>query len=194
MPIYKVDIRFNNQGLGSAQNVFWFESGAAAGEHSFILSAATSWIQTIYGPLRPFMDTGCSFASGRVLRVAEDGEVLEVIGSITPVIGGTNNSEGLALPTAGSSFARTNNAKVKGSKRWPGFVEGTQVDGLFTNAIVAAMAQAVAEWIGSFLIALFQATPGVLSTSEVTFLPFSGTGVVTNVPGTQVTRKPLRGQ
>lgn len=195
MPIFRVNIRFNQQNLGTAINTFTCiqEFGEILNDAT-LLNDMTSWMEDIYDPLLSLMDTGFQFASGQVLEMGEDGSIVRIVGSISPDISGTANSDQLALPTAASAFVRTNEPKIRGSKRFSGFCEPNQADGLFDNALLNAMALAVIAWAsnrGSVLTALYE--PGVLSTSLETFVRFAGTAVITNIPGTQVTRKPGRG-
>ena len=193
MAIYRVDVRFNMQNLGSGVNVFWFEWGNVENPTSF-LGAVTDWVESMYEPLVGFIDSGCVFADAQVVSVDVEGETIEVIGSITPNISGTSNTEQLPSTSAASAMARTGTPKVQGRKRIPGIVEGAQIDALFTNPIVTAMAQFVVAWIlGPAGFGLPDAVAGVLSSKLLDFAGFSGSGTVTNVPGTQVTRKPLRG-
>jgi len=194
MAFLRVNLRFSQQNLGSAVNVYHMEYNPTATD-SQILSETTDWMEDIYSPLRSFMDAGCQFASGQVLEVNGLGETIRVIGSITPTVSGTVSGDQLALPTALSAFVRTGFPRVKGSKRFPGIGESWQSDGLFFNTLINALVQAVLAWAGSrgsILTLLW--TPGVISGQQGDFVPFEGTAVVTNIPGTQVTRKPLRGQ
>lgn len=193
MAIYQVSIRFSQQALGSAVNVFWFEAGIQSDVPQF-LSDVADWVEDMYDTLRPHMDQGTVFASGAVNRMNINGTIAEVMGSINPVISGQDSGQQLALPTAGSVFARTGEPGVRGSKRLPGIVEDVLVDGLFTNAILQAMLSFAASWIlGPSAFGVGGAFAGVLSSKLEAFAPFSGSGATTNVPGTQVTRKPLRG-
>jgi len=195
MADYRVNIRYNQQNLGSAVNTFVFRESIGTPSDAQLLAAATAWMERIYDPLRPFMDSGCVFASGQVVEVNNLNETVRVVGGITPDISGTASGDQLALVTAASAFARTFEPKVRGSKRFPGVVETQQADGLLANPIVAALVEAVIEWLANFVIAgLAEGFPGVMSTTVLDFVEFAGTAVVTNIPGTQVTRKPLRGQ
>jgi len=194
MSFLRVNMRFSQQSLGSAVNVYHMEYNPTASDAA-ILAECESWMEDIYTPLRSFMDAGCQFASGQVLEVDGLGFTIRVIGSIAPNVSGTATGDQLALPTALSAFVRTEFPKVKGSKRFPGIGETWQTDGLFVNTIINALIQAVLAWAGSrgsILTLLW--TPGVISGQQGDFVPFEGTAVVTNIPGTQVTRKPLRGQ
>ena len=91
-------------------------------------------------------------------------------------------------------MARTGIPRVQGRKRLPGIVESAQFDGLFANALLNALAQAALVYIlgltGWPEISYF---PGVPSSKTASWQRFEGTGTVTNIPGTQVTRKPGRG-
>ena len=194
MGILRVNLRFNQQNLGSAVNVYHAQYGEPYADTA-LLEECTQWMEDIYTPLRQYMDAGCTFASGQVLEVDNEGTTIRVIGGITPVVSGNASGDQLTLVAAASAFARTEFPKVRGGKRFPGISEGQQQDGLFLNPLMAAMVDAVVAWIserGSILTELF--TPGVISLQQLDFVEFAGSAVVTNIPGTQVTRKPLRGQ
>jgi hypothetical protein len=128
-------------------------------------------------------------------QVDVEGKVLRSIGIMEPNIAGLTGADTVALTTAGSGFARTNVPKTRGSKRFFGFWEARLLGGLWVNVVIDALAQAVFEWLdgpGGEIVSNLVA--GVLSTTLQQFVAFSGSGAVTNIAGTQVTRKPLRGE
>jgi len=193
MAIYKVEVKFNQQNLGSALNVYWFQIEGTQPTNTQIKAGVTNWIESIYAPLVPTMDAGCTFSSCRITVVDTDGNTIGEVGDITCDISGSQSGHQLTLVAAASAFARTLVGKIQGRKRFPGISEDRNTDGLFDNVLLNALAQAALEWVATFAISTFFGHPGVLSLSTGTFKQFTGTAVITNVPGTQVTRKPLRG-
>lgn len=196
---YQVRVRFLQQGLGVAMNV-WTARNIAAIQPSdpTILADMEAWMEAIYAPLRPVMDTGCTFADADVVEVTfdEEGKVIvaRVVGTIVPTISGLGTAEQLPLVDAGSAFARTGAPRVRGNKRFPGVSEVVQAEGLFNNVLLDALASAALAWLLGPTPGPFSSwLAGVMATSLLAFREFNGQAAVTNVPGTQVTRKPLRG-
>jgi len=192
---YKVEVRFNNQNLGSAVNVFYAQdTNVTPDPDQDVLDRMETWIQNVYGSLRPLMDTGFVFASGRVLEVDNLGVLVRIIGGINPDISGLVTAQTLTLPAAGSATARTATPRVQGRKRFGGLVEGSLLDGLYDNALLTALGTALIQWLigpGFGIVASWLS--GVISSKLENFAPFDDNGLVTNIPGTQVTRKPGRG-
>lgn len=192
--IYKVTVAFNQNNLGRAMNSFtWRDNVDTFLLDSAVLAASENYINDIFGPLRPYMDTGYVFIEGQVAEIAAaDGSVVRLVGGITPTISGTAAGDMLPSVVAASGLARTEVPKVRGTKRFGGIVEAKQDNGLFDNPLLAALAGAVAEWIAGDALGLLS-SPGVWSEKQAGFVPFNGSGLVTNIPGSQVSRKPGRG-
>ena len=189
----KVSMKFNAGNVGNAYNVFCCEFNAVGSPtDASVLSLMEDWMESIYNPIKGFMSEAYVANGARVSEIDETGAVVRVIGTISPAISGTAVNDPNSGPTSMSGFARTNVPKVRGSKRFPGVTDTNVVGQLLTNAAVSALADAVAAWIGMPGLPLFYRA-GVISSKALGFAPFSGTGAVTNVPGTQVTRKPFRG-
>ena len=194
MSFFKISAKWNQQNLGTAINVFHFEENSGTPTDASLLARAAEYLEDVYNPLVSGMDTGCVFMSGQLSQVAANGETIRIVGSITPTFNAQLGGDQLALTSAASIMARTGDPKARGSKRMPGISEAMQSDGLFSNALLAKLAlSALAYVIDGGNILTWISYQGVLSTVSQTFKRFSGTAVITNVPGTQVTRKPLRG-
>lgn len=193
---YKMTIVFNAAGLGVATNVFWFQdTGGSPPIDSIVLDLAQDWAEDMWEPISGLMADTFKLKEGIVDEVDALGVKIRNVGSVAPSIDGNSPGDPLALTTAGSSFVRTSTPRVQGRKRWAGFTDGTAIGGLFINAMLSALATATLEWLagpGTVLISSFVA--GVISERIGDFVPFADSGVATNIPGTQVTRKPLRGQ
>lgn len=194
--IYRLRQEFSQQGLGIAQNIYWLQNDTLLPPtDSQLLDAAVDYMEAIYAPLLPHLADTLTSRGVVMDEVGTDGKVIRTIGSRSTAINGESDNDPLALTTAGSGFVRTNAPKARGGKRFPGIREAGTIQGLFTNTVVTALAAAVLEWLtGDGIPILLDLVTGILSITRSEFIPFSDSAVVTNVPGTQVTRKPLRGQ
>lgn len=192
---YKMTIVYNAASLGVATNIFWFQHvGGSPDPDDTVLSLAKDWAEDIYGDLTQFMALAFKLKEGVIDEVDTQGVKVRTVGSIDPDISGISSGDPLTLPAAGSTFARTSVPRVMGRKRWPGFHEGTTAGALFINNLVSGLATATLEWLaGPATIIFSEYVAGVISKRIGDFVPFADSGVATNVPGTQVTRKPLRG-
>lgn len=190
---YKVTVRINAGNRGQAVNVFYARNVAATQpSDSVVISTLTGWIGSIFSPLRPWLSNTFTHLETLVQAIGNDGVVTRNIGTGTSAVSGTAVGDPSAGPTAMSMLARTNVPKVRGSKRIAGVIDSAVVTQVLTSAALSALAAAVSQWVvgpgaGS------QFFPGVHSTTLPGFVNFSGVGVVTSIPGTQVTRKPGRG-
>lgn len=197
---FQIRVTFNYLGLGVAQNTFTFrDTSGITRPDATQVSVATAWINAIYAPLRAYMDTEYTLLSA-VLDEVDFGPlgtviVVRSLGALGVTVNGQQAGESTALTTAGSARADTAAPKVAGSKRFGGFTEVHLQNALWLNNILSALTAATAAWIagptGATGTSLYLA--GVMSLAGQVFRQFVGTGSVTNVPGTQVTRKPLRG-
>jgi len=197
---FNIRITFNAMNLGVAQNTFTFrDTFAATRPDAVLLADALNWMEAFYAPISPYLDSQMVFMGGQVDEVAFVAGKLEIIrnvGTISPAISGTQNAQGTALTTALSLLAKTATPKVRGGKRLGAFTENHMVDALWTNTLLTQGVTATAVWIGGPSSVPGGSTAfeaGVMSTALQGFAKFTGQGSVTNVPGTQVTRKPLRG-
>lgn len=190
---YKISVTLNAGGRGKAVNVFYARNVAATQpSDAVVIATLTGWVGSIFSALRPWISNTYTHMETLVQAIDNNGTVIRNVGTGTAAVAGTAVGDPSAGTTAMSMMARTNVPKVRGSKRIAGLIDSGVVGQLLTNAALAALASAVSQWVlgpgaGS------QFFPGVHSTTLPGFVNFSGVGVVTNVPGTQVTRKPGRG-
>lgn len=194
MAYYKIIVTFNNHNLGKAVNVFHFRNASGGPTDNQLRDVASGYIEDFYGTMTALLDGNLVFMDAQLVEVDLADEVVRVLGSLTPTITPSGSGDMLSLTTAGSIFARTSLAKARGSKRIPGIRENQLLGALFDNAILNAMVNAALVYIsdrGSVLTWIFR--PGVISVVNAAWADFSGTAVVTNIPGTQVTRKVGRG-
>lgn len=193
--VYKATLVFNANNHGVAMNSFvWKYSGLVPLTDNDAVGYTEDWLVDIFAPLRPLMDSGYALMSGVLDEIdPATGLIVRHVGGLSPSVSGSNNADMLPAPDAGSALARTNIPRVRGMKRFGGFVEGQQTDGLFINSLVSALATATANWLLGPNNGTTGFNSGVWSSKAADFVPFANTGMVTNVPGTQVSRKPGRG-
>ena len=191
--VYKAVVTTNLNNLSTAQNSFVGQFNAAiAPTDGAILAIFEDWIELIWDSLRGQIDSGCVRTGGTVDEINNaTGEVIRHVGNISPVMDGQATGDSNVHTVAGSMFARTNVPGVRGSKRIAGLTETNTVDGLFNNAILAALTTAATRWIAGPGVLLWRG--GVWSSKMSSFVPFANQGGTTNVPGTQTTRKIGRG-
>lgn len=192
--ILKTTLTLNRGNQGVAMNTFFHSTGADSPSWSTISAALTTYINNLYAPMRNFMSTAMTLISCTVEEVNSAGEVIGLLGSITPTVDGNSANDMNSGPTAMTIGARTLYPKIRGSKRFAGVTDGNVVNQLLTNAALNGLAQAAAAYITVYSSGGVNFSPGVISTTLPGFAHFSLTGAwAKNIPGTQVTRKPGRG-
>jgi hypothetical protein len=109
-------------------------------------------------------------------------------------VGGATGEEYSGVVT-GTITPATNIARTRARKSLSGFVESVILQGLFDNSGFARLVNFGAYWVyGPTAAGVANAwLPGTLSLRLGQFAGFTGSFTVTNVPGTQVTRKIGRG-
>jgi len=195
---YKATLRWNNGVLGKVQNTFSFKHNALTQDSDTVLLANVSaWMTGIYvtSGLRNIMHTSVVFSDGGLDQVSATGDIIRHVGGFGDAnLSGQSTGESMPGPVAMAATARTNTPKVRGSKRFPPPVEGAVAEGLLTNSAMSFLVAATTRWIAGYtVLGVPRYVAGVFSSQVSSFVPFNGTGLVTNIPGTQVTRKPGRG-
>lgn len=192
--LFRVVVTFNMGGHGRGSNSFTFRDlSPTALIDSVVLAAAQTWVENIYGPLRASMSSGWT-SMGAILQELDfaDGKVIRNVGGFSPSVSGLSSNDPLPTSDAGGALARTNIPKVRGTKRFGGLGEGQSLSGYLINTAVSNLAAATAQWIAGNGLGLL-ADAGVWSAKVGDFVPFNGSGLVTNIFSTQVTRKTGRG-
>ena len=195
---YKATVRWNNGSLGKIQNTFSFRHNAVVQDSDTTLLANTmAWITGIIvtSGLRIVAHTSITFSDGSLDQVDATGNVIRHVGGFgDATLSGQSSGESMPRPVAMSGTARTNTPKVRGGKRFFPPVEGAVAEGLLINTAMSYLVAAVSRWLAGYtVLGVPRYVSGVFSERTGGFVPFNGTGLVYNVPGTQVTRKPGRG-
>jgi hypothetical protein len=191
---YRVDMKFNLANTGSAINNYVFRcSDGIPPLDILVLATAEAWMEKIYSPMRALMHTSTQLASARVVQIDATGTTIREVGGISPAVNGTDTGDNLPAPVAASITARTNTSRVRGGKRFPPFSENESVNGFWINAVVQALVQVALAYLGVPDVFFDNYQAGVISSKTGGFVEFNNKALVSNVPGTQVTRKPGRG-
>jgi hypothetical protein len=191
---FRIDVKFSLGASGAAINNYVMRyTDPLPALDTAVLSTATTWMEKIYEPIKQYMDTNTVLASARVVEIDANGQTIREVGGISPGISGTSVADSLPAPVAPSITARTNTSRVRGGKRFPPFNEAASTEGFWINAIVNALVQVALAYLGVPDVFFDTWQAGVISSKVGGFVPFNGKALVSNVPGTQVTRKPGRG-
>jgi len=193
---YQIRMTWNLGGRGVMQNTFTIRyGGTVAVTDAAVLTQMQNWMNLVYGAsgLTSVMSNTVTFLSGIVTEHTVAGALIRELGGISPSVNGSSAADILPGVDALSATARTNTPKVRGGKRFGGIVETVINNQLLNNTALSALVAAVSRWITPALGGINPWESGVFATSTGQFVPFNGTGIVKNIPGTQVTRKPGRG-
>lgn len=190
------------------ENTFFSQiTGIVEPTDAEILSSHEDWMEQIYAYLAPWMDNSLGQGSHQVDVVELAGvynpnpvlntsKVVTVrnVGYINPAFNPTQAGEQYNAIATGVATAKTATPGVRGRKGFGGFTEGGLAEGVFNGSNLTALANAAVEWIqGPPAIDLSIFASGVLSHSLGEFAPFTGSGSVTNNPGTAIRRRIGRG-
>jgi len=121
-----------------------------------------------------------------------DGTVARNIGSSSVSVVGTVGGEAGAAAVSGYLKADTEIPKTRGSKYVPGIGEGVMTDGLLSVESLGDLALLLLDFFSTFVGGISSARyePGVVSRPSETWVPFNGSGYVTDLPAYQRRRKP----
>lgn len=195
---YKVTLGWSVSGLGREYNTFAFrEMRPTTDTDANILTDLTAYLTSVYqtSGLRNVMHTSRVFYSGVCWECSASGGTIRQVGTLGSAnLSGQSSGDAEPGPVALSVTARTNTPDVRGGKRFPGVVDGGIVGGLLTNGVMSILVAAATRYITPYtVLGVVWYQPGVFSSKTGAFVPFNNQALVTNIPGTQVTRKPLRG-
>lgn len=195
---YRATLTWNLGALGVAQNTYHFRHDALTADSDTVLRAnVMAWMTGIYvtSGLRNVMHTSIQFASGQLDEVTQTGDLVRHIGGFgDATLSGQSGGDTEPGIVSMSVSGRTNTPKVKMGKRFPPPVDGGVLSSLFINSVLSFMVAATVRWLtGYTVLGVPRYVAGVISTKTGGFVDNNGTGLVYNIPGSQVTRKPGRG-
>lgn len=204
--VIRVTMRYNIAGGQRMENVYYcrFESPVPA-QDGAALGLMEDWMESIHTGLNPLMDSNITLGQCDCDIVHLEGVydpdpkintskivVDRHLGTITPAFSPSQSGDQYANVVAAVGVAKTTFPKVHGRKAFGGLSEFVVGEGVLTAGGLSNLATAVAAWIGGMGLLPFY-HEGVLSHSKGEFVPFNGTGSVTNNPGTNRRRRIGRG-
>lgn len=180
-------------GTSAVMNVFmWLiEEGSPTDEE--LLDDFANWAENVWGV--NWADFATAVAEIDLIDVDilnADGTVARNIGSqLIGLVGGVGGETTVAA-AAGYIKADTALPKTRGSKYVPGLGEGSIADGFVSVETLSDLSLLLANYFDTYVGSESGAryAPGVLSRTLVEFVPFNGSGYVTDVPAYQRRRKP----
>ncbi len=195
---YRATLGWSVAGLGREYNTYSLrEDRPTTDTDANILTDIMAYLTGIHvtSGLRNIIHTSRVFYSGVLWECTAGGAVIRQVGTLgSSVLNGQSGGDGEPGTVALSVTARTNTPDVRGGKRWSGVVGGGIVGGLLTNGVFSIVVAALTRYLTPYtVLGVKWYTPGVFSTKTGGFVPFNGQGLAINIPGTQNTRKPLRG-
>lgn len=192
--IFRVITTWNMNDRGIGHNVFYAVNNApGTPPDANILAVMDEWLDRMFSTIAPvYISDTWHNISNQVSLLSPLGNVIREIGGLSPIWSGGSPIEPVAEPTTISITARTAVPRVRARKSISGGTEQYMTDGLWVNAAVNAASEFLNWWLNLTAIDP-QWAGGTISSKVSNFVPFNGSGVVKNIPGTMVTRKPGRG-
>lgn len=195
---YRATLKWTQGSLGIVQNTYTFRHNAVSQDSDTILKAnVNAWMQGIYdlSGYRDIMHTSLAFGSGLLEQITSIGTAIRIVGGFgDSTLSGTSGGDSEPATVAGSATARTNVSGVRGGKRFPPPADNNVIGGLLTNTPFSFLVAATVRWLAGYtVLGVPRYVAGVPSTKTGGWVDFNNTGLVINIPGTQVTRKPMRG-
>lgn len=191
-------------------NTFYTQCKEASGvADSTVLAELEDWIEAVFGSINGKVDAGVSFGDCSVDVVEVTGvydpdpalntakvTVVRPVGFITPgIANGATGEEYSGVDTI-TIIPATNVSKTRARKSLSGFTEAFVDQQLLINALLSDAIFFGVQWVlgpSGLPGIVSEWLAGTLSLRLDLFAAFTGTFTITNVPGTQVTRKIGRG-
>lgn len=190
--IVRTVIEYGAAGSSVPQNVFFHQLTVATVPDEDVFDAIDAWAVNDWGgDWAQFASEDYSLDNVSAEVMNTDGTVARILGSdAANVLGLTGDAAGAG--TAGLIQAVTALPRQRGKKYVPGVGDPQINNNLFTTAAVADLVGLLGQYLaeipaggGSGVL-----IPGLLSSTLEQFVPFSGTGEVSDVPAYQRRRKP----
>lgn len=204
----RVTVRFVVAGAKVISNHFFTQYiGLGVISDSEAIAKLEDWVQEIYDPIGDMMDSSISIGVCQVDEVAVEGvydpdpevndaKVVTVrsLGTFVPAIDLLSSGDQYATQIALVGVANTDQTKVRGRKSFGGITEQWIGEAVLMATGLTKLAAGVTEWIGgpSYHDVGTEWLAGIMSQREGDFVPFNGTGSVSNILGNQVRRKMRR--
>lgn len=191
--IIRLVVEYSIPGASTVLNVFHWLIVDGSPDTPDIIDDFEDWVENTWGTNWADLASAAASIIGLALDIVDvNGLVLANIGSETLALPGTVGGE-IGVAAAGA-FLKADTAlpKTRGTKYIPGLGEGNLTDGILTVETLGDVALLFLDYvqllIGSVSGARYE--PGVVSRTELEFVPFEGGGYFTDVPAYQRRRKP----
>lgn len=179
-----------------AQNVYYLRA-ALAGSYgdATVVTAIADWMDDAYGEVSASLPNDFAHRLSQVDEVqfnatSGEWEVVRTLGYYTATFALSALADPLQNASSATAVFNTSRPKSRGRKAMFPFDEGSQGAGYLESAALTRMAAYAAEVLDGIVLApLNTLVAGVIRAGVDTFLDFI-VGSVTNVLGTQRTRKP----
>jgi hypothetical protein len=184
--LYRATTNMTMSGGSIVQNVYHFRHEGLVGVgDSVLLAAVGSFFSAQFAYYKGFCADEVNLVDCDVVRVDSVGAILADLGTVAINDLGTSVSVGGAPTLAAFVRMKTGNPNIEGSKYLGGLIAGAIVDGVFSPSITSAMTTWLGNYLAGFTASAVVFAFGVISTKLMGFVPFAGSGVVTNKPGHQ---------
>lgn len=175
-----------------AQLVFWWVVSNQSIGNDDVVDLIEDWfVNTFVDGIKSMMADSVTYVDAEIDRMFTSGTVAENLGTAIIGVSGSEASQAVSAAVAAYMRADTANPKTRGSKYIPGLCEEKIADGALTASALTDLGIALLDYLsdiedgaGGLLV------PGVLSRTAEAFVPFLGTGSITDVPAYQRRRKP----
>jgi hypothetical protein len=189
--IIRLVVEYGIPAASAVLNVFYFEAGGAMSDEDAGDDAA-DWVTNQWGDAWKNLGGILSeILTWSADTVDTEGHVLHNIGSGLVGLAGLVGSEEEPPAVAAYIKADTEFPKTRGSKYVPGLTEASVDNGYIDGTMLAVMATLLNLYMTAFsgTASLKTWVPGVPSRTLAQFVPFQGTGTITDVPAYQRRRK-----
>lgn len=190
--ILRVALHYSLKGASDVMNVFHFQYQGAGDTDASVLADVETWLVDEWGA------DWANLTSDDANMLYADLDIISTLGTVvrnlgiatTPLIGGVAADEA-SVATSYFLLADTGFPTSRGKKYVPGVHDLAVVNGVITITHLALMVLLLSTWLTAVTTPLSGTlVPGLLSLTRAEFLPFTGSGLATDVPAYQRRRKP----
>jgi len=189
--VLRVALHYTMPEAGDCMNVFHFAITGSVADDADVDAAATEWATSIWGARWALLaGSAASLSHADFDIINTDGTVARNIGSAILNIAGTVGGDVLPAAAAAYILAYTTVPKARGSKYVPGITEADSVAGALSVGALADMALLLGHFLSPYTAGVgITLSPGVLSLTLATFIPFIMSGAIDTVVAYQRRRK-----
>jgi len=189
--IFRVVVGWDMPDEQLAANVLGLICSSGTGTDAQLLTAAASWVGTMYGTLASAVNQFVDLGETRIVKMSWTGtewETSSVLGTFTPTFSATNIYEMLPHAVACTVTMPTANPRRKGKVKIPGFSEQMQDGSFIESSGITNLVNFATALIGGLVAGTAVMDYAVLGDDGTARL---ATGwIVRNILGSQRSRKP----